>query len=742
MDLNILTVGTSVNIKRSNGRVHSAAVSSVDKETNYVSVEWYENDETKGKEVAFQQIYELNKELFVKPKQVPNLKPVEVKVQKSAADRRTIATPQMVQRPQRAVSDNVRAGTPPNGKKPGKNNSGIPVRSNETAPPPLRGRSADSIEQQVPRQPIVKAQSRLAEVQQEVAGESSKDKPSVVKSRKSNCVKEVEKLKKNREVRRAKQAEQVAIRNEDYDPTNPNWEFLKKIHDFQSTIQIQPLSGEEAVVSQKICVCVRKRPLNKKETGRKEVDVITVPDVSSTYVHEPKTKVDLTKYIDNQRFVFDYSFNENVTNETVYKFTAQPLVHTIFDRGMATCFAYGQTGSGKTHTMGGAFDGKEQDATRGIYALAAADVFLLNSQPGNAKKGLSVSASFFEIYSGKLFDLLNVKARLRILEDAKQQVQVVGLTEDNVKSVEDVLALIQTGNKCRTSGTTSANQNSSRSHAVFQIILRKRSNGKMFGKFSLIDLAGNERGADTASADRKTRMEGAEINKSLLALKECIRALGRQGAHLPFRGSKLTQVLKDSFVGDKSRTCMIAMISPGLNSCEHTLNTLRYADRVKELKSNALPLALPSEEESQAAAGRQDPQDDGRPPPMENDLHYLHRSLQHEDGSVLDMDRSSDLLLFHEAINNLVESEEQLIEEHKSIIQADQYLLEEEAQLLQYVGEVDHDIEEYVTHMERIVSEKVERLSRFKARIQDLKQRLQDEESASRNVKVVPKKKL
>lgn len=106
---------------------------------------------------------------------------------------------------------------------------------------------------------------------------------------------------------------------------------------------------------------------------------------------------------------------------------------------------------------------------------------------------------------------------------------------------------------------------------------------KIHGKFSFIDLAGNERGADTSSANRQTRMEGAEINKSLLALKECIRALGKQSAHLPFRVSKLTQVLRDSFIGEKSKTCMIAMISPGLSSCEHTLNTLRYADRVKEL---------------------------------------------------------------------------------------------------------------------------------------------------------------
>ena len=103
------------------------------------------------------------------------------------------------------------------------------------------------------------------------------------------------------------------------------------------------------------------------------------------------------------------------------------------------------------------------------------------------------------------------------------------------------------------------------------------------GKMSFIDLAGSERGADVKDFDKQTRFDGAEINKSLLALKECIRALDQDRNYTPFRGSKLTLVLKDSFVG-KCKTVMIGNISPTLNNCEHTLNTLRYADRVKELK--------------------------------------------------------------------------------------------------------------------------------------------------------------
>lgn len=146
------------------------------------------------------------------------------------------------------------------------------------------------------------------------------------------------------------------------------------------------------------------------------------------------------------------------------------------------------------------------------------------------------------------------------------------------------MIIIGNGLTSRTSGSTGANSESSRSHAILQMQLKH--NGKVFGKMSFIDLAGSERGADTINTNKQTKMDGAEINKSLLALKECIRALDLEKKHLPFRGSKLTQVLKDSFTGN-SKTTMIANVSPANSCCEHTLNTLRYADRVKELKKGS-----------------------------------------------------------------------------------------------------------------------------------------------------------
>ena len=206
-----------------------------------------------------------------------------------------------------------------------------------------------------------------------------------------------------------------------------------------------------------------------------------------------------------------------------------------------------------------------------MYLLAAEDVFSLKEMPENSN--LQVGVSFYEIYCGKSYDLLNERKYCPIRVDGKENVNVIGLTENLIENVESLMSLINYGLSVRVTGQTGANDQSSRSHAVLQISLRDERN-KMKGKLNFIDLAGSERGADVTNTKKQTRIDGAEINKSLLALKECIRALDQSKRHLPFRGSKLTLVLKDSFIG-KCKTVMIGNISPGRASCEHSLNTLR-----------------------------------------------------------------------------------------------------------------------------------------------------------------------
>ncbi|NXL53118.1 KIF24 protein, partial [Podilymbus podiceps] len=327
--------------------------------------------------------------------------------------------------------------------------------------------------------------------------------------------------------------------------------------------------------SEKIRVCVRKRPLGLREERRGEVNIITVKDKETLLLHEKKEAVDLTQYILQHVFYFDEVFGESCTNQDVYMKTAHPLIQHIFNGGNATCFAYGQTGAGKTYTMIGTH------RNPGLYALAAKDIFQ-HLEASQSRKDLLVLISFYEIYCGQLYDLLNGRKRLFAREDSKHVVQIVGLREVQVDSVDLLLEVILKGGKERSTGATGVNSDSSRSHAIIQIQIKEAAN-RTFGRISFIDLAGSERAADARDSDRQTKMEGAEINQSLLALKECIRALDQEHAHTPFRQSKLTQVLKDSFIGN-SKTCMIANVSPSHIATEHTLNTLRYADRVKELK--------------------------------------------------------------------------------------------------------------------------------------------------------------
>jgi kinesin family protein 2/24 len=244
---------------------------------------------------------------------------------------------------------------------------------------------------------------------------------------------------------------------------------------------------------------------------------------------------------------------------------------------------------------------------------------------GGAGGKLELYISFFEVYCSQVYELLPAQERsdgqrqlLRVLEDGGGGVNVVGLREVRCTDMDAAgcVGLIEEGSRRRSTSANATHDESSRSHAVVQLTLRHRPSqvaedagkrarrqrlsgpaggegggsgeGAVCGRLSLVDLAGSERAQDMQTDDRKTRREGAEINKSLLALKECIRALDTSSAHQPFRGSKLTQLLKDSFTStgagageSHSHTVLIATVSPGSASADHTLNTLRYAARLK-----------------------------------------------------------------------------------------------------------------------------------------------------------------
>ncbi|XP_028832588.1 kinesin-like protein KIF2C isoform X2 [Denticeps clupeoides] len=564
--------GIAVNISRSDGRIHSATIKSVDLVKSSVSVEWPENNTTKGKEVEIAELFALN------PQLLQAVKPSAQRTPVSAPDREKIYEGRL--RSSRIPPPSIH-----------NKRTTMHLTSLFKVPAKTHPSSIPSSEAQRPS-PLAVPKSGLAPYQKsqvkpvaaplppaEAAPDSEQSRPATA-GRRVTVAKTANKrmsilAKGQTQNKKGKIAEEC----------RGNKLFQEMIEEYRDTVEKIPLSITDPVESDRICVCVRKRPLNKKEMAKKDIDVVTIPGKGMLLFHEPKQKVDLTKYLENQVFHFDYSFDDDATNELVYRFSARPLVKTIFEGGMATCFAYGQTGSGKTHTMGGDFSGKNQNSSKGVYALAAQDVFTLLKHKRYSDLDLCTYVTFFEIYNGKVFDLLNKKAPLRVLEDEKQQVQVVGLKEVEVSSVDNVIKLIEKGSACRTSGQTFANAQSSRSHAVLQVILRRHK--CLHGKFSLVDLAGNERGTDVSNNDRQTLVETAEINRSLLALKECIRSLGKNNEHIPFRMSKLTQVLRDSFIGENSRTCMIAMISPGMSSCEYTLNTLRYAYRVKELNENS-----------------------------------------------------------------------------------------------------------------------------------------------------------
>jgi kinesin family protein 2/24 len=371
---------------------------------------------------------------------------------------------------------------------------------------------------------------------------------------------------------------------------------------------------------------------------------------------------------------------------------------------------------------------RPDDSVPGIFVLAVQDLFqMLSGIPAGAESMVVVSA--YEIYCGKLFDLLNNRKHLHARENAQGTVVIQGIKELIADSADDLMTKIQAGLNSRTTGVTGANVDSSRSHAIIQIELKKESrNGRrvsLGGKLSFIDLAGSERGADTIDQDKQTRIDGAEINKSLLALKECIRALDQQLDHTPFRGSKLTQVLKDSFIGKNCMTVMIANISPSSGSVEHTLNTLRYAYRVKELRGSGIvgrkqkPIEISADEcssfssssGSQIVAGVSlSPM--GTAAPKMVDLDQLAR-----DHDVL--------------IGTILQEEEELISTHRKSLEVFVQMLNEEMTQVNLIDQPGSDVDVYVSYMEENLRQKEELIRTMRSRLETFKHHLLEEEKMS-----------
>jgi len=520
----------------------------------------------------------------------------------------------------------------------------------------------------------------------------------------------------------------------------------------------QPLKSSKT--HPKICICVRKRPVNEKERKRRDHDSVTSlhPNI---WVHSAKLRVDgITKYLDHSSFRFDYAFDECCTTEDVYKNTTMPLIDFVCSGkgGRATVFAYGQTGSGKTHTMGG------------IQKMVGEDIFLLLSELHGAgdkccnAQNTFVTVTFFELYGGQIQDLLNNRHRLKLLEDGKGEVVISGLEEFEANDTDELMGLIDAGNRNRTTHATEANDTSSRSHAICQILLRDKSNSRLRGKLSLVDLAGSERGGDTKSHNRQRRTESSEINKSLLALKECIRALdnGRTAnAHVPYRASKLTLILKDCFTSNLARTTMIATVSPGASSADHTINTLRYADRIKENKVSDKSCGdETSKQKAQVkrsgskVTSRSDRCESNSPPqspPKSGERansNPLLRNIDEDEQTEVDTYESSitgdsdrensmDLAELNETVQSLFEEEESLLNLHMSVIQENADLLTEEGRLLQSVqGEdlVDYNIDQYASQLCNILDRKTHLISLLRDKLNTFRQSLRREEELSRKV--------
>ncbi|XP_070824470.1 kinesin-like protein KIF1B isoform X7 [Chaetodon trifascialis] len=353
-------------------------------------------------------------------------------------------------------------------------------------------------------------------------------------------------------------------------------------------------------------VAVRVRPFNSREMSKDSKCIIQMQG-NTTTITNPKAPKEPAK-----TFSFDYSYWSHTTPEDP-SFASQNLVYNDIGKemlahafeGYNVCiFAYGQTGAGKSYTM----MGKQEEGQEGIIPMLCEDLFeKINEDSNKEELSYSVEVSYMEIYCERVRDLLNPKNKgnLRVREHPLMGPYVEDLSKLAVTSYTDIADLMDAGNKARTVAATNMNETSSRSHAVFTIVFTQRKHDsetdlstEKVSKISLVDLAGSER-ADSTGAKGTRLKEGANINKSLTTLGKVISALAevdnctskskkkKKTDFIPYRDSVLTWLLREN-LGGNSRTAMVAALSPADINYDETLSTLRYADRAKNIKCNAV----------------------------------------------------------------------------------------------------------------------------------------------------------
>ena len=369
----------------------------------------------------------------------------------------------------------------------------------------------------------------------------------------------------------------------------------KKVKQMVGPGKLAPLIDTGGGRKARMVVGVRVRPLSAKEARKGSHDCLEVKQGQEVYAYDPDDKMGGLDYLrlnvtKDKAYTYDHAFGPESTSEDVYNKTMLGVVSAVMQGFHGSCFAYGATGSGKTFTMAGT---QEQP---GVMPRAINDLFKIAKQ--NDELQWRFTMTYIEIYNERIKDLLNPgTADLDVRECPKRGNIVAGAVEVGVSSLHEIMELMSKGTLYRTTESTNCNEASSRSHAVMQIncvgVEKFAARGKekrQQARLSMIDLAGSERAYKTDNTGQRLR-EGRNINRSLLSLANCINALAdksKKVSHVPYRDSKLTRLLRDSLSGT-SVSAMICAVSPSSDQFEETLNTLKYANRAKQMSPPDVP---------------------------------------------------------------------------------------------------------------------------------------------------------